>query len=482
MTQLSKKQKIEYGDWQTPRELAQQICQKLAQLGVQPDVIIEPTCGIGNFIWASQQTFTDVSQIFAFEYNSDYIHNLKSQTHIKRPNIIINQADFFTYDWDNLLNTLRGELLVIGNFPWVTNSQQGMIDGKNLPPKKNITGESGLSALTGKSNFDISEWMLQKTANWFDERCGTLAMICKTSVARKFLAYLRDKTYPLKQAFIFKIDALQYFEASVEACLLYCEFDKQSHNYDFIMYPNLHDSNGKVVGYRDGMWVNDILSFDKYRHLLGKSPLIWRSGIKHDCSPIMELSKISDDYINGLGEIVSVEEEWIYPLLKGSDIANGKTQNPKRFVIIPQNHHQQSTTHLQISAPKLWDYLNYHANYFSKRKSRIYHDKDKFAIFGIGGYSFKPYKIAIASLYKFIHFELIETFNNKPIMLDDTTYFLGFDDQQEAQDMLQFLQSEPVYEFLNSIIFWDDKRPIKTGILNLLKIPVENLPMQLPLF
>lgn len=482
MTQLSKKQKIEYGDWQTPRELAERICQKLVQLGVQPNVIIEPTCGIGNFIWASQSVFKQVSQILGFEYRADYIDIIKQQMPESSSNIILSQADFFTHAWDRVLSHVNGELLVIGNFPWVTNSQQGVIQGKNLPPKTNINRESGISALTGNSNFDISEWMLRKTATWFLERCGTLAMICKISVARKFLAYLHDERYPLKQALLFKIDALDYFDASVDACLLYCQFDRVSHHYDYVIYQHLDDKIGQHVGYRHGIWVNNVAVFDKYQYLWGKSSMTWRSGIKHDCLPIIELSKTANGYINGLNEIVDIEEQWIYPLFKGSDVANGKTQYPSKFIIIPQKHHQQSTAYLQTSAPKLWDYLNHHLHDFSKRKSRIYQDKDPFAIFGIGDYSFKPYKIAIASLYKFIHFELIDMFDNKPIMLDDTTYFLGFDDPKQAENILQFLQSEAVHKFLNSIIFWDDKRPIKTGILNMLKIPVENLPIQLSLF
>lgn len=39
------KAKVEYGDFQTPIELAERVCQKLIELGVNPDVIIEPTCG-----------------------------------------------------------------------------------------------------------------------------------------------------------------------------------------------------------------------------------------------------------------------------------------------------------------------------------------------------------------------------------------------------------------------------------------------------
>jgi len=51
------KLKVEYGDFQTPIELAEQVCKKLVELGVKPDIIIEPTCGIGNFVEAASSCF-----------------------------------------------------------------------------------------------------------------------------------------------------------------------------------------------------------------------------------------------------------------------------------------------------------------------------------------------------------------------------------------------------------------------------------------
>src|SRR6266545_2183182 len=43
----------EYGDFQTPLSLARAVCQKLFGLGYRPEVLIEPTCGKGNFIIAA---------------------------------------------------------------------------------------------------------------------------------------------------------------------------------------------------------------------------------------------------------------------------------------------------------------------------------------------------------------------------------------------------------------------------------------------
>lgn len=57
MSNTTRNKKIEFGDFQTPIDLAETITQKLASLGVKPDIVVEPSCGIGNFLLASSKTF-----------------------------------------------------------------------------------------------------------------------------------------------------------------------------------------------------------------------------------------------------------------------------------------------------------------------------------------------------------------------------------------------------------------------------------------
>jgi tRNA G46 methylase TrmB len=67
MIEITPKSKVEYGDFQTPLELAKKICHKLLELKVNPNIIIEPTCGIGNFIQASAQLFPSANKIIGVE-------------------------------------------------------------------------------------------------------------------------------------------------------------------------------------------------------------------------------------------------------------------------------------------------------------------------------------------------------------------------------------------------------------------------------
>ncbi len=471
MIDTKQKYKIEYGDFQTPIELANRICHKLVELDVNPEIIIEPTCGIGNFIEASFRIFPSTKKIVGIDINRTYLQKIKDNKQIQSSKIAIQQSDFFTFDWLSLTNQFNNNILVIGNFPWVTNSKQGQINATNLPQKNNFQNHNGLDAITGKSNFDISEWMLIKTVDWLHNYDSHLAMLCKTSVARKLLNYIYAKKLNLSYCATYKIDTQKYFQANVEACLLFCKFNSSSRQYFCDVFQDFYDAKYHRIGYYKKTLVRDLKSFQKLSSLFtNKNHAKWRSGIKHDCSKVMELSKINNILVNGFGETVDIEDMFLFPLLKGSDIANGKITHAKKYVLVTQKNIGESTEYIKVFAPKTWQYLEKYSQYLDVRKSKIYHDKPRFSVFGVGEYTFKSWKIAICGLYKKLDFQLIGEIDNKPTMVDDTVYFLSFDDQEDALKIYNLITTQQAMDFYSSLIFWDEKRPIKTKILNSLNL------------
>jgi hypothetical protein len=179
----------------------------------------------------------------------------------------------------------------------------------------------------------------------------------------------------------------------------------------------------------------------------------------------MEFDIIDSKIINGYGESVEIEDDLIYPLLKSSDIANGRIEIRKK-VLITQKQIGEDTIYIKSRYPKTWQYLNDHLSDFVKRKSSIYNNKPMFSIFSIGNYSFSPYKIAISSLHKKLNFKMLSPVMEKPVMVDDTCNFLSCNTEAKAQIIYSLLTSRDVEIFLNSLIFWDSKRPVTTQILN----------------
>lgn len=467
----TRKRRIEFGDFQTPDGLAFNICQRLATFGIRPDVVIEPTCGVGAFVVASCHAFPHAKEILGFEINGDYLATLRARLTSTKDaeRVRLEQADFFATDWRATLETLLGSALVIGNFPWVTNSAQGAIGGTNLPEKSNFQGHNGFDAISGKANFDISEWMLLEVLRWFEGRSGDVAMLVKTAVARKILAHAERQHLAVRDAFMIGIDAKKDFGAAVEACLLVIRLTEnaKNSNHDYTIFEDLQDKKGRRVGHRGGLTVGNLAAFNEFAFLVGQSPQKWRSGVKHDASAVMEFTRTGRGLENGLGEVVTLENTYLFPLLKGSDVGSNKLWREK-YILVTQRFVGEPTAPIEKTAPKTWDYLLRYSTQLDARGSTIYAKNPRFSIFGVGDYAFRPWRIAICGLYKILRFRLVEPIDKRPVMFDDTVYYLSFDTEHEARETLEKLESSAAVSLLSSLIFWDEKRPIKTSILNVL--------------
>jgi len=214
--------------------------------------------------------------------------------------------------------------------------------------------------------------------------------------------------------------------------------------------------------------------YQKYGLLDGQSPFEWRQGVKHDASKVMVLSvNTSGILTNGFGEVIDVEEDRIYPFIKGSELRKPVIMNASKKIIITQTSLLENTDYIAMKYPKLWSYLTSHSAYLDNRKSKIYQGRPRFSLFGIGEYSFKPYKVAISGLYKSPNFSLLLPIDGKPAMLDDTCYYLSFNDLNVAIFTWTLLNSQIVKDFLNSIAFLDAMRSYTKEVLmrvNIVKV------------
>ena len=347
----------------------------------------------------------------------------------------------------------------------------GTFGGANLPDKVNSQGHKGLDALTGKSNFDISEWMLTRLLEWLAGRDAVLAMLCKLSVARKVLKHGWKQDLPIHSADMLSISAAEAFGAAVEACLLVVRMGTSPDANECRVYDSLEsECSSQTIGWRGGHLMADVAEFERCRGLLTKSGLVWRSGVKHDCAPVMELRKSSQGFQNGLGETVDVEPDHVFPLLKSSHLTVESASRPIRWMIVTQRHVGENTRLLRESAPKLWDYLEAHAELFQARASSIYRDRPAYSIFGVGDYSFAPWKVAISGFYKRLDFVVVGPVDGQPVLLDDTGYFLPCSSRGEAEFLSGLLNSTRAKEFFSAFVFWDAKRPITVDLLRRLDL------------
>lgn len=488
-----------YGDWQTPLELAEKVCRLHLRLFGSPDIFIEPTCGRGSFVKTILNIFPNLSELHAIEIKPQYTLELKYEiltesllkNERKKPKIYIYTADVFRFDFGKIVTAakiMNKSIGIIGNPPWVTNSSLGASSKSNLPLKRNRYNLRGIEAITGKSNFDISEAIIINLLDLYSTCTGGFSMLLKNSVIKNIVSKQHALNLNIGEICQHRINASKEFNVSVEASCLTARlgsFPSETCTVkDFYM-----QSQQSTYGWVGESFVSDVGSYMKHSFLDGHSPYQWRSGVKHDCSSVLELEPYNGAYRNGLGEVVDIEKDLVFPLMKSSDAVKWGDTGVRKQILLPQRYVGENTAFIRNFLPKTYSYLLAHIESFKHRKSCIYRDKDAFSIFGIGDYTFKPYKIVVSSLYKEIKFTLVEPLDRKPVIVDDTCYQLGFDSIEEAREVLGALTTPEMTNLIESIVFKDAKRVITKSLLMRLDVgkilcrtnPVSS-PRQLSLF
>lgn len=471
---LEEPDRAEYGDFQTNSDLANKVTLHLASKNISPEVLIEPTCGKGNFIIASLRNFKEIKNVFGVEIYKPYVWETKfnivdfflSNPNSNKPEISIVHCNVFDFDFKTIAKEhSTNNILIIGNPPWVTNSKLGSLNSTNLPKKTNFKNHSGLDAMTGKGNFDIAEFITLTMIETFQNMKGNLLLLVKNSVIKNIVFDQNKNRYKISEIEKHCIDSKKEFNVSVEAALFYCKLNSlptfECKEFDF--YNNLKSQ--LKFGWLNDKFVSNIDTYIHTKEIDGECPFVWRQGLKHDCSTVMELDKVNGHYVNGLNEEVKLEDGLVYGILKSSDLKNTVINQTRKFTIVTQKKVGQETKYIKTEYPKTYQYLTEHQANFDARKSSIYNNKPLFSIFGIGDYSFKPFKVAISGLYKTFHFTLILPQDNKPVMLDDTCYLIGFDKIEFAVYTLILLNSNTTVQFLQSVTFPDAKRTFTKDVL-----------------
>lgn len=467
---VANEKKGEYGDWQTNLPLAISVCKQIKKQGIRPQVIVEPTCGQGNFIIAALLTFDSIEDVYGIEIYKPYLDALNEKLQkfgksLDNINVHLYHENIFDFDFRQITENVNGRVvLAVGNPPWVTNSKLSEIGSDNLPIKTNFKKVKGLEAITGKANFDIAEYISIQLIEKFSAENVYFAFLLKNSVIKNLVYEQKAGKASLSNISQYNIDAQKEFDVSVSAALLSMRLfgghERSCQVFDFYTKSLLYN-----FGWVKDKFVADVDNYVKTLSIDGISPFTWRSGLKHDCSKVMELSKNNGKFVNGLGEVVDIENEVIYPLIKSSDVKGEFLMQNRKYVIVTQHSTNEDTKLMKDKYPKAYQYLVAHAEYLDNRKSSIYKDRPRFCMFGIGDYTFKKYKVIISGLYKQTNFSMVSEIDGKNAVCDDTCYMLGFDDYDVARLILHILNSQPVQDFINSICFYDAKRAINKDML-----------------
>ncbi len=463
------------GDFQTPPKLVEAILGRLVSTGMCWSRVLEPTCGRGNFLKGLLALDSPPHELKGIELQPEYLSEARAITLNTPASVKVGliEANLFDCDLAGLDWADRsGPLLVVGNPPWVTNAAFGVFESVHRPPRSNVKKNRGIDAITGSSNFDAAEAVWLKILTELSDQSPTIALLCKTAVARNVLEHARRLSLPVASTEVIRLDARLWFGAVVEACLLVLKLGKSSETQgdplDRIpIYAGFDATKPEaMMGFARGRVVADLEAYEAFKHVDGYCPMVWRQGVKHDAASVMELSRTADGrWVNKENITVNIESDYVFPLLKGTDLSHENPIATKRAVIVTQRVIGDETNRLEFEAPRLWNYLQSHRDVFSRRKSSVYRDRSAFAMFGIGMYTFAWYKVGVSGMHRRPVFQAIGPVGGRPVMLDDTGYFLPCDSPEQASLIAALLNTPDARGLLASLTLPGAKRPVTKGLL-----------------
>ncbi|MHA1697317.1 MAG: hypothetical protein ACTSWN_00590, partial [Promethearchaeota archaeon] len=327
--------KTDLGDFQTPVSFSDQVCRLLAKdFKVNPEILVEPTCGQGNFVISAIKNFISLKHVICVEIQAkhEWLFKLRlvdlALKGFKLPVIQFFRENVFSFDFSrrlkkHLVNQDRSEILILGNPPWVTNSELMRLESINLPEKTNIKRFKGIEAITGKSNFDISEYIIISLIKNFSSIPAKLAILCKNTVAKNLIKDNPKLELPITKACIIEFDAREKFGINTPAAIFVAEtyrgptsgVNKQDRCKRFKFLGDKINFIGSF-GWYANKFVSDISTYQPLEFIDGKSQLEWRQGLKHDLSKVLVLTRIKENtFMNGFGEQISIEEKHVYPFI-----------------------------------------------------------------------------------------------------------------------------------------------------------------------
>jgi hypothetical protein len=537
------------GDLQTPPELARQIVRLLRSNGACWPRVLEPTCGRGAFLEAVLQEFDPPPrELVGIELQEAHCREARRIASRPKAEARILHASLFDLDLRRDLRwKTQGRLLVLGNPPWITAADLGKLGSSNQAKRRPMPGLRGLDACTGAANFDLAAAVWLKLIEDLAGEQPTIALLCKTTVARGVLETALAAALPIASARLYEIDARRWFRVHASACLLRVEVggreppqvrgkksgvteartnvetrrgqditcpgtaegketdvleartdvetrraqdiarpgtaespapaDQPTHEAGIVaeggrvlVFPGLHDAlSPRALRFDRGRLVPDLGPLEgRAVPFPTPNPIAWRQGIKHDASRVMVL--LGDDPAgplrNGLGETVRVESDHLFPLHKASDLQHQPELRPRRWLLVPQRSLAADTRLLAKSAPRLWAYLQRHAAILDRRQSSIYRGRPPFSIFGVGPYSFTPFKVAISGLHRPPRFRALGPVAGRPVVLDDTCYLAPCHSAVEAAALAALCNHPTTLQMIDSLTFSDAKRVVTKRILD----------------
>lgn len=212
-----------------------------------------------------------------------------------------------------------------------------------------------------------------------------------------------------------------------------------------------------------------------------------RHGIKHDAEGVFSFRILESDERTVLVENMPekgkrsvrsvqarIEKDLVFPYLKSRHTRGAKIADWS-YVLVPQRRAgEDNETWLCERLPLTYAYLMRHREALEARSSSIYRGRVFYTVFGLGPYSWLPYRVAWCGMAHRPEFFIVETVEDRHLgaklaILDGAHYAIATRDRAEADYLHARLNAPEVRTFLDARA-GRSKRSLTKSLLSRLRL------------
>ena len=205
---------------------------------------------------------------------------------------------------------------------------------------------------------------------------------------------------------------------------------------------------------------------DAERAALGACSYRIRHGVKDDAKAVFSV----DDSL-----LAEIEPTHVYPYLRSKHVVKWGLFGHDRFLVPQRRAGEENEAAVERETPRTYDYLQRNRERLEARGSSWFDSGPFYSLFGLGPYTWAPYKVVWCRLGFKPHFAVVSTVDDealgrKPVVPGDHCMFVGCDHADEAHYLCALLNATPYQQTLRDLA-GEGKAGLSKSVVSSLALP-----------
>lgn len=207
---------------------------------------------------------------------------------------------------------------------------------------------------------------------------------------------------------------------------------------------------------------------------LGECAYSIRHGLKDDAKAVFSV----DDDLFG-----RIEPTHVYPYLRSKHVVKWGLFGHDRFLVPQRQAGEENVSDLETESPATYDYLEANRERLEARGSSWFDRGPFYSLFGLGPYTWAPYKVVWCRLGFKPHFAVVSTVDDpdlgrKTVVPGDHCMFVACEKEREAHYLCALLNAAPYQRCLRDVAGEGKASLSKSLVSSLYLPPWEGTPRQ----